>query len=127
FAYNNRYHSSIKMAPYEALYERKCRTPIGWFEVGEPTLLRPDLVQQAMEKVRVIQQRLEIAQSHHKSYANTRRRGLKFFVGDWVFLKVSPMKSVMRFDRKGKLSPGYIGPYKIIKRFGQITYELDLP
>ncbi|CAN4099443.1 unnamed protein product [Withania somnifera] len=69
FAYNNSYHSSIKMAPYEALYGRKCRSPIGWFEVGETVLLGPDLVQQAMEKVKVIQQRLKTAQSRHKSYA----------------------------------------------------------
>ena len=99
------------MAPYEALYGRKCRSPIGRFEVGETTLLGPDLVQQAMEKVKVIQQRLETALSHHKSYADARRRGLEFLVGDWVFLKVSPMKGVMRFGKKGKLSPRYIGPY----------------
>ncbi|MCF6774907.1 hypothetical protein L3H44_10975 [Corynebacterium sp. MC-12] len=127
FAYNNSYHSSIKMAPYEALYGRKCRSPIGWFEVGETTLLGPDLVQQAMEKVKVIQERLETAQSRHKSYADIRRRGLEFSVGDWVFLKVSPMKGVMRFGKKGKLSPRYIGPYQIIKRFGQVAYELELP
>ncbi|CAN4125159.1 unnamed protein product [Withania somnifera] len=75
FAYNNSYHSSIKMAPYEALYGRKCRSPIGWFEMGETALLGPDLVQQAMEKVKVIQQRLKTAQSRHKSYADVRRRG----------------------------------------------------
>ncbi|CAN4102378.1 unnamed protein product [Withania somnifera] len=90
FAYNNSYHSSIKMAPYEALYERKCRSPIGWFEVGETVLLGPDLVQQAMEKV-------------------------------------SPMKGVMRFGKKGKPIPRYIGPYKIIRRYGQVAYELELP
>ncbi|MCF7184031.1 hypothetical protein L3H42_11070, partial [Corynebacterium sp. MC-13] len=118
FAYNNSYHSSIKMAPYEALYGRKCRSPIGWFEVGETTLLGPDLVQQAMEKVKVIQERLETAQSRHKSYADIRRRGLEFSVGDWVFLKVSPIKGVMRFGKKRKLSPRYIGPYQIAKRFG---------
>ncbi|CAN4123902.1 unnamed protein product [Withania somnifera] len=75
FSYNNNYHSSIKMAPYEALYGRKCRSPIGWFEVGEIVLLGPDLVQQAMEKVKVIQQRLKIAQSRHRSYADVTRRG----------------------------------------------------
>ena len=80
-----------------------------------------------MEKVKVIQQRLEIAQSRHKSYADIRRRGLEFSVGDWVFLKVSPMKRVMRFGRKGKLIPHYIGPYQITKRFGQVAYELELP
>ncbi|CAN4076422.1 unnamed protein product [Withania somnifera] len=86
------------MAPYEALYGRKCRSPIGWFEVGETVLLGLDLVQQAMEKVKVIQQRLKTAQSRHKSYADARIRGLEFSIGDWVFLKVSPMKGVMRFE-----------------------------
>ena len=127
FAYNNSYHSSIKMAPYEALYGRKCRSPIGWFEVGETLLFGPDLVYQAIEKVKVIQQRLKTAQSRHKSYADSRRRGLEFSLGDWVFLKVSPMKGVMRFGKKGKLSPRYIGPYKIIRRCGQVAYELELP
>ena len=93
----------------------------------ETSLLGPDLVQQAMEKVKVIQQRLETTLSHHKSYADVRRRGLEFSVGDWVFLKVSLMKGVMRFGKKGKLSPRYIGPYQIIKRFGQVAYELKLP
>ena len=77
-----------------------------------------DLVHQAMEKVKVIQQWLEIAQSRHKSYADVRRRRLEFAIGDWVFLKVSPMKGVMRFGKKGKLSPRNIGPYQITRRFG---------
>lgn len=113
FAYNNIYHSSIKMGPYKALYRRICRSPIGWFKAGETALFGPDLVHQAMEKVKLIQQRLEMTQSRHKSYTDIRRRGLEFAIGDWVFLKVSPMKGVMRFGKKGKLSPRYIGPYKI--------------
>nr|XP_009774959.1 PREDICTED: uncharacterized protein LOC104224929 [Nicotiana sylvestris]XP_016436220.1 PREDICTED: uncharacterized protein LOC107762374 [Nicotiana tabacum] len=119
FAYNNSYHSSIKMAPYEALYERRCRSPIGWFEVGETELLGPDLVYQAMEKVNLIQRNLKTAQSHQKSYSDVRRRDLEFQVDDWVFLKVSPMKGVMRFGKKGKLSPHYIGPYRILRRIRQ--------
>ncbi|XP_049381297.1 uncharacterized protein LOC125845823 [Solanum stenotomum] len=103
------------MAPYEALYGRKYRSPIGLFEIGETTLIGPDLVHQAMEKFKVIQQRLETAQSRHNSYADVRRRGLEFSIGDWVFLKVSPMKGVMRFGKKGKLSPRYV------------AYELELP
>ncbi|XP_049382678.1 uncharacterized protein LOC125847010 [Solanum stenotomum] len=75
----------------------------------------------------VIQQQLTTAQSRHKSYADVRRRGLEFSIGDWVFLKVSPMKGVMRFGKKGKLRPPYIGPYKIIRRVGQLAYELKLP
>ncbi|XP_049348176.1 uncharacterized protein LOC125812742 [Solanum verrucosum] len=115
------------MAPYEALYWRKCRSPIGWFEAGKTALFGPNLVHQAMENFKVIQQRLATAQSRHKSFADNRRRGLEFFIGDWVFLKVSPMKGVMRFGKKGKLSPRYIGPYKIIRRVGQVAYELELP
>ena len=80
------------MTPYEALYGRKCRSPIGWFETGKTTLVGPDLVHQAMEIIKVIQHRLETTQSRHKSYADVRRRGLGFSIGDWVFLKVSPMK-----------------------------------
>ncbi|WMV23522.1 hypothetical protein MTR67_016913, partial [Solanum verrucosum] len=127
FAYNNSYHSSIQMAPYEALYGRRCRSPIGWFEVGEAGLKGPDLFHQAMEKVKVIQERLKTAQSHQKSYTDVRRRALEFEVDDWVYLEVSPMKGVMRFGKKGKLSPRYIGPYRITKRIGNVAYELELP
>jgi len=127
FAYNNSYHSSIKMAPYEALYGRRCRSPVGWFEVGETELYGPDLIHQAIEKVKVIQERLRTAQSRQKSYFDVRRRDLEFEVGDWVFLRISPMKGIMRFGKKGKLSPRYIGPYKILRRIGQVAYELELP
>ncbi|WMV14120.1 hypothetical protein MTR67_007505 [Solanum verrucosum] len=98
FAYNNSYHSSIQMASYEALYGRRCRSPIGWFEVGEAGLIGPDLVHQTMEKVKVIQESLKTVQSRQKSYNDIRRRELEFEVDDWVYLKVSPMKGVMRFD-----------------------------
>ena len=100
FSYNNSYHSSIQMAPYEALYERRCRSPVGWFEVGEEVLIGPDSVLYAMEKVQLISDRLKITQSRQKSYADVRRRELGFQVDDWVFLKVSPMKGVMRFGKK---------------------------
>ncbi|KAH0729411.1 hypothetical protein KY289_000599 [Solanum tuberosum] len=127
FAYNNSYHSSIQMAPYEALYGRRCRSPIRWFEVGEAQLIGPDLVHQAMEKVKVIQERLKTAQSRQKSYTDVRRRELVFEIDDWVYLKVSPMKGVMRFGKNGKLSPRFIGPYRIAKRIGNVAYELELP
>ena len=70
---------------------------------------------------------MKTAQSRQKSYADNRRRDLEFEVGDWVYLKISPMKGVMRFGKKGKLSPRYIGPYRIVKRVGNIAYELELP
>ncbi|KAH0665088.1 hypothetical protein KY285_026294 [Solanum tuberosum] len=128
FSYNNiSYHSDIQMAPYEALYGRRCRSPIRWFVVGEAGLIGQDLVHQAMEKMKVIQERLKTAQSRQKSYPDVRRRELEFEVDDWVYLKVSPMKGVMRFGKKGKLSPRYIFPYRISKRVGNVAYELELP
>ncbi|XP_070054979.1 uncharacterized protein [Nicotiana tomentosiformis] len=127
FAYNSSYHSSIQMAPYEALYGRKCRSFIGWFKIGETKLVGPELVQQEIEKIKLIRERLLGAQSHQKSYVDNRRRDLEFQVDDWVFLKVSPMKGVMRFGNKEKFSPWYIRPYKIIHGVGQVAYELNLP
>ncbi|XP_059285214.1 uncharacterized protein LOC132038578 [Lycium ferocissimum] len=115
------------MAPYEALYGRRCRSPIRWFEPTKVELLGPDSVHKVIEKVNLIMQRLKTAQSRQKSYKDMRRRELKFAVGDKVFLKVSPMKGVMHFGRKGKLSPRYIGPCEIIRRVEKVAYELRIP
>ncbi|XP_070025581.1 uncharacterized protein [Nicotiana sylvestris] len=114
------------MAPYEALYGRKCRSPIGWFDVGESGLHGPDLVQQPIEKLKLIWERLLTAQSHQKSYSDMQRQNLEFGDNDWVFLKVSHMRGLMRFGKKGKHSPWYIGPYRIFRRMGQVAYELEL-
>ncbi|KAL4324432.1 hypothetical protein GQ457_11G024800 [Hibiscus cannabinus] len=127
FAYNNSYQASIKMAPYEALYGRKCRTPIGWTELNEHNRIGPDLVLKAEETVRLIRERLKAAFDRQKSYADLRRRDVEFEVGDEVFLKVSPWRKVLRFGWKGKLSPRFIGPYRIIRRIGAVAYKLELP
>ncbi|WMV46414.1 hypothetical protein MTR67_039799 [Solanum verrucosum] len=127
FSYNNSYHSSIAMAPFEELYGRRCRSLVGWFEVGKFSLLGPEVVYKATEKVLLIRNRLKMAHSRQKSYADNRKRDLEFEVGDWVYLKISPMKGVMRFGKKGKLSPRYVGPYAILKHVGKVTYELKLP
>ncbi|WMV09068.1 hypothetical protein MTR67_002453 [Solanum verrucosum] len=97
FAYNSSYHSSTAMDPFEELYGRRCR------------------------------ERLKTTQSRQKSYADVRRRDLEFEIGDWVYLTISPMKGVMRFGKKGKLSPRYVGPYVILKHVGKVAYELYLP
>ena len=115
------------MAPYKALYGRKCRSLVGWFEVGDHLLLGPNMVQDAVRKVELVRDRMRATQSRQKSYANNRRRELEFDVGDHVFLKISPFKGVMRFGQKGKLSPRYIGPFEILRRWGSIAYELALP
>jgi hypothetical protein len=127
FAYNNNYHTSIGMSPFEALYGRKCRTPICWEEVGEHRVYGPDIIQDSIEKVQIIRERLKTAQSRQKSYADNRRRDIEYEIGDYVFLKVSPWKGVFRFKKHGKLSPRFIGPFEIIGRIGAVAYRLELP
>ena len=127
FSYNNSYQASIKMAPFEALYGRKCRTPLNWIEPGETRYYGIDFVTEAEEQVCIIQWHMKVAQSRQKSYAYKRRRPLTFEVGDYVYLKVSPMKGVQRFGVKRKLAPRYVGPYKITERKGNLAYKLQLP
>ncbi|XP_023522445.1 uncharacterized protein LOC111786376 [Cucurbita pepo subsp. pepo] len=115
------------MAPYEALYGKQCRTPLCWDEVGERELVDPELVQVTNQAVQKIRERMRTTQSRQKRYANSRRRSLEFKVGDKVFLKVAPMKGVLRFGRKGKLSPRFIGPFEILERIRPVAYRLALP
>lgn len=127
FAYNNSYQSSIGMAPFEALYGRKCRTPICWNEVGEKAIEGPDLVRVTTEKVEVAKQKMKEAQSRQKSYADKHRRSIEFQPGEHVFVKISPLRGVRRFGFKGKLSPRYIGPFEVLERVGEVAYRLALP
>ncbi|GJR49774.1 putative reverse transcriptase domain-containing protein [Tanacetum coccineum] len=106
FSYNNSYHSSVRCAPFEALYGRKCRSPIMWAEIKD---------------------RLKAARDHQKSYVDKRRKPLEFSVGDYVLLKVFPWKGVVRFGKKGKLAPRFVGPFKIIEKICLVAYRLDLP
>ena len=127
FTYNNSYHSSITMSPYEGLYGKQCRTPLCWNETCERKLLGPEIVQTNVDKVNVIRDRLKAAQDRKKSYADKRRKNLEFEVEDRIFLKLSPWKGVVCFGKRGKLNPHYIGPFEIVERIGLVAYRLDFP
>ncbi|GJV16705.1 putative reverse transcriptase domain-containing protein [Tanacetum coccineum] len=127
FAYNNSWHASIKCAPFEMLYGRKCRAPICWDQVGERVLEGPEMIEVTNEKVAVAREKLKEAQTRQKSYADKHRRLLEFQPGEHVFLKVSPTRGVRRFGIKGKLSPRFIGPFEILERVGEVSYRLALP
>ncbi|XP_070046424.1 uncharacterized protein [Nicotiana tomentosiformis] len=121
------YQSNIEMAPFEALYGRRCRSPSGWFEPGEARLYGTDLVKDTLEKVKLNQERHRAAQSKQKSYADQKARDVSFMVGEKVLLKVSPMKGIMRFGKKEKQSHRFIGPFEVLRRVGEVAYELSLP
>ncbi|KAA0040470.1 pol protein [Cucumis melo var. makuwa] len=126
FAYNNNYQATIGMAPFEALYGKCCRSPVCWGEVGEQRLMGPELVQSTNEAIQKTSSRMHTAQSRQKSYADVRRKDLEFEVGDKVFLKVAPMRGVLRFERRGKLSPRFVGPFEILERIGPSSHVTTL-
>ena len=115
------------MVPFETLYGRPCKSPSCWLETGDRLVLGPNLVREALEKIELIQGRMKEAQSRQKSYVDKRRKDLEFSVGDRLFIKVSPIKDVVRFRKSGKLAPRYVGPFQIIERIGKLEYRLELP
>jgi hypothetical protein len=127
FSYNNSYQASIKMAPYEALYGRQCRTPLFWSQTGESQVFGPEVLKDADRQVQMVCESLKVAQSRQKSYADKRRRDLSIEIGDFIYLKVSPMRGTHRFRVKGKLAPEYVRPFEIIDRKREVAYQLELP
>nr|GEY83347.1 putative reverse transcriptase domain-containing protein [Tanacetum cinerariifolium] len=127
FSYNNSYYASIKAAPFKTLYGRKCRSPVCWNEVGEFHLTGPEIVQETIEKIIQIKQIMQAARDRQKSYADLKRKPMEFQAGDKVMLKVSPWKRVVRFGKRGKLNPRYVGPFNVLERVGDVAYKLDLP
>ncbi|KAM1450625.1 hypothetical protein ACFX2I_037845 [Malus domestica] len=127
FVYNNNFHSSICMAPFEALYGKPCRTPFCWSEVGEQVFVGPEIVDDITQNIKVIKANLKMAQDRQKSITDKHSTDRVYKVVDWVFLKSSPWKGVVRFGKKRKLRPRYIGPYQIVERVGEIAYQCALP
>ncbi|GJW84875.1 putative reverse transcriptase domain-containing protein, partial [Tanacetum coccineum] len=127
FSYNNNYHTSIKAASFEVLYGRKFCSPICWAEVGDAQLTGPKIIRETTEKIIQIKHRLQASRDRQRSYADKRRKPLKFQVGDKVMLKVSPWKGVIRLGKRGKLNPRYIGPFKILAKVGMVAYQVELP
>jgi hypothetical protein len=127
FSYNNSYQESLKMASFEMLYGRSCQTPLFWNEIGERKVFGPDILQEAEKQVRMVKENLRVTQSRQKSYADHRRRELSFEVGDFFYLKVSPMGGLRRFKVQGKLALRFIGPFKILEKRGEVAYQLELP
>ncbi|WVZ75514.1 hypothetical protein U9M48_023559 [Paspalum notatum var. saurae] len=120
------YQKSLEMAPFEALYGRRCKTPLNWSKPDERVTFGPDLVTQAEVQVKLIHANLKRAQSRQKSYSDKRRRPLAFEKDDHVYLRVSPMKGVHRLGVKGKLALRYVGPFKILERCDPVAYRLEL-
>jgi transposase InsO family protein len=122
FSYNNSYQESLKMSPFKVLYRPICQTPLFWNEPGENQVFGSEILREAERQVQVFRENLHLAQSRQKIYANHRRRNLSFKVGDFVYLKVSPMRGLRRFKIRGKLAPRYIGPFKILEQRGEVAY-----
>ncbi|GJX43899.1 putative reverse transcriptase domain-containing protein [Tanacetum coccineum] len=127
FSYNNSYHASIKAAPFEALYGRKCRSPVCWAEVGQVQLTGLKIVQEITEKIIQIKQRMQVARDRQKSYVDLKCKPMDFQVKDKVILEVSPWKGVVRFGKRGKLNPRYVRLFKVLEKVGSVAYKLEIP
>ncbi|XP_050920018.1 uncharacterized protein LOC127137613 [Lathyrus oleraceus] len=118
---------SIGITPFEALYGRRCWTPMCWYDYGENVVFGPKIVQYTTKKIKMIQEKMRASQSQQKSYHDKRRKMLKFREGEYVFLRVTPVTGVGRALKSQKLTPHLIGPYQILKKVGEMDYIVTLP
>ncbi|GJT04985.1 putative reverse transcriptase domain-containing protein [Tanacetum coccineum] len=114
-------------APFESLYGRKCRSLVCWTEVREAQILGPERIQETIEKIIQIKQRMQAAHDRQKSYADLKCNPMEFQVGDKVMLKVSPWKGVVHFGKRGKLNPRYVGSFRVLEKVREVAYKLKLP
>jgi hypothetical protein len=126
-SYNNSYQERLKMVSFEMLYGRRCWTLLFWSETRERKVFGPDILHEAERQVHMVRENLWIAQSRQKSYADHRRKELSFEVADFVYLKVSLMRGLWYLKVWGKLTPRFIGPFKITEKRGEVDYQLELP
>jgi hypothetical protein len=127
FTYNNGYHESLKMSPFEALYGRQCKIPIKWSNPVEKIIIVPDMLKEMEQQVVQIRQNLNISQDRQKSYADRKRTPREFKTGDHVYLRVRPRKSSLRMGACAKLAPQYCGPFEALDRVGHVAYRITLP
>ena len=119
--------SSLKMTPFEFLYGRPCQTPLSWDQLEDRVLVGPEAIQEMEEQMQTIRKRIKEAHNWQKSYANAHRVNRSYEVGDRVFLQVKPHKSSIKFGKGAKLSPRFMGLFKIVERKGPVAYQLALP
>jgi transposase InsO family protein len=127
FAYNNNYQSTIKMAPFEFLYGRPCQTSLSWDRLEDRVLVGPEVIQEMEEQMQSIRQRIKEAQDRQKSYVDAHHVDHSYEVGDRVFLWVKPHKSSIKLGKGAKLSPRFVGPFKVVEKKGPMAYRLALP
>ena len=127
FAYNNSYQASIKMSPFEALYGRKCHTPLSWSQPEDKLILGPEALQEMEKVVKNIQQNIKTTQDRHKSYAYKKRIHREFSVGEQVYLRINPKNSTLHIGSYAKLAPRYYGPFEVLEGVGRVAYMLVLP